>query len=48
MLAVPDDDIFVGLILDTDDGEQFVAGDTAGGQIRHRIRQVWDRISGNY
>lgn len=89
-LAVPDDDIFDGLIVDTDEGDRFVdadnigelyeraaflkldagqarhlpeptaspavlepspddvAGDTPGDQLRHRIRQVWDRISGNY
>jgi hypothetical protein len=90
VLAVPDDDIFDGLILDTDTGDRFVdaehvgemyeravvltlgsddarylpeptpspavlaptpddvAGDTRGDQLRHRLRQVWDRISGNY
>ena len=90
VLAVPDDDIFDGLILDTDEGDRFVdadnvgelyeravflkldgdqarhlpeptaspavleptpddvAGDTPGDQLRYRIRQVWDRISGNY
>jgi hypothetical protein len=90
VLAVPDDDIFDGLILDTDDGDRFVdadnvgelyerrvelklnaeqakrlpeptknpgvlepspddvAGDTPTDQIQYRIRQVWDRISGNY
>jgi hypothetical protein len=90
VLAVPDDDIFDGLILDTDGGDRFVdadnvgelyeraaflkldsdqarhlpeptaspavleptpddvAGDTPGDQLRYRIRQVWDRISGNY
>jgi hypothetical protein len=25
-----------------------VAGDTPTDQIQYRIRQVWDRISGNY
>lgn len=90
VLAVPDDDIFDGLILDTPGGDRFVdadnvgelyeravvlgldaeqaqhlpeptpspatleptpddvAGDTPGDQLRYRIRQVWDRISGNY
>jgi len=90
VLAIPDDDIFDGLILETDDGECFVdadnvdeiyergvvlkldsgqarrlpeptknpgvlepspddvAGDTPTDQIQYRIRQVWDRISGNY
>ena len=90
VLAIPDDDIFDGLILDTDDGKRFVdadnvgeiyergvvlklnseqasqlpeptknpavlapdpddvAGDTTTDQIQYRIRQVWDRISGNY
>ena len=90
VLAVPDDDIFDGLILDTDEGDRFVdaesvdeiyergvvlkldseqarrlpeptknpgvlkpspddvAGDTPTDQIEYRIRQVWDRISGNY
>jgi hypothetical protein len=86
VLAIPDEDIFDGLILDTDDGERFVDADNvdeiyergvvlkldseharflpeptpspavleptpddvAGDQIRYRIRQVWDRISGNY
>jgi hypothetical protein len=90
VLAVPDDDIFDGLILDTADGKRFVdaenvdeiyergvvlkldsdqashlpeptknpavlapdpddvAGDTPTDQIQYRIRQVWDRISGNY
>ena len=90
VLAVPDDDIFDGLILDTPAGDRFVdaenvgdiyeravilaldsdqaahlpeptanpgvlepspddvAGDTRGDQLQYRIRQVWDRISGNY
>jgi hypothetical protein len=90
VLAVPEDDLFDGLILETGDGDRFVdadnigqlyeravflklnreqvrhlpeptpspavlepspddvAGDTKGDQIKHRIRQVWDRISGNY
>jgi hypothetical protein len=90
VLALPDDDIFDGLILDTPEGDRFVdadnvgplyergvflkldagqarylpeptpspamleptpddiAGDTPGDELRHRIRQVWDRISGNY
>jgi hypothetical protein len=25
-----------------------VAGDTPGDTIGHRLRQAWDRISGNY
>jgi hypothetical protein len=25
-----------------------IAGDTAGDTIAHRLRQAWDRISGNY
>ncbi len=90
VLAVPDDDIFDGLILDTDEGDRFVdadhvgdiyeravfltlnsddarrlpeptknpgmlepspddvAGDTPTDQLEYRIRQVWNRISGNY
>jgi hypothetical protein len=90
VLAIPDDDIFDGLILDTPGGDRFVdadnvgeiyergvlleldseqagrlpeptknpavvepdpddvAGDTPTDQIQYRIRQVWDRISGNY
>jgi hypothetical protein len=90
VLAVPDDDIFDGLILDTAAGDRFVdagnvgelyeravllkldaaqarqlpeptenpgvlepsaddvAGDTPTDQVQYRIRQVWDRISGNY
>jgi hypothetical protein len=90
VLAIPDDDIFDGLILETPEGSRFVdsenvdeiyergvvlklnleqashlpeptknpgvlepspddvAGDTPGDKIQYRIRQVWDRISGNY
>jgi hypothetical protein len=90
VLAIPDDDIFDGLILDTDDGKRFVdadnvdeiyergvvlkldseqarslpeptknpaamspdpddvAGDIPSDQLKYRIKQVWDRISGNY
>jgi hypothetical protein len=90
VLAIPDEDIFDGVILATDEGERFVdsesideiyqrgvvlkldsdearylpeptknpatleptlddvAGDTPGDKIHYRIRQVWDRISGNY
>jgi len=90
VLAIPDDDIFDGLILETEEGDRFVdaenvdeiyergvvlkldsdqaqqlpeptknpaamspdpddvAGDTPTDQIQYRIRQVWDRISGNY
>jgi hypothetical protein len=90
VLALPEDDIFDGLILDTAEGDRFVdadnvgelyeravvlkldsaqarqlpeptknpgvlepspddvAGDTPTDQVQYRIRQVWDRISGNY
>lgn len=90
VLAVPDDDVFDGLILDTPDGDRFVdadavgeiyeravildldaeqarqlpepsknpgvveanpddvAGDIPTDKVLYRIRQVWDRISGNY
>jgi hypothetical protein len=90
VLADMENDIFDGLIVDTDDGDRFVdapnvaelyeravvltlssgdaqhmpeptaspavmeptpddiAGDTTGDTIAHRLRQAWDRISGNY